>query len=723
MALIGNLSLWACLALQGTQPLAPPCITQFQATPGLVEAGQPVLLSWTLAGGAPSHLTLEDDLSGSPPRDLTGRSRWLLGGALRRQTFTLKAANAAGSCQARFTVVSRGLSLLAGAGGPGRADELRGLAAFRLPTALAMDGAGNLIIADSGNATIRQMTPGGRITTLAGQSGQKEAKDGPGLAARFQDPEGLAVDPARGVIYVADCGNQTIRAIAPGGEVSTIAGAPGQAGMADGRGAEARFNDPRGLAVGEDGALYVADSGNNLIRRIALADRVVTTLAGTTGAWGTADGPSASAQFAYPWALAVDGDHTVYVADLFNNSIRKIASGQVTTLAGTGEAGSKDGALQTAEFHYPTALQVRKDGSLLVCDSGDGRIRSVDPSGVATCATGLAEPFKDPMGMALDGSGGFYVADTGHDAIYHLGAGPATRIGCAPASADPGNLSGASKVVLAPAGLEAWVADRGGRLRAVAATGVARLLELRPSLGQEDALKGLGGFTVDGNGTIFAVNQEAASLLAIAPGGWVRTVAAAGESFQRPVDVAVDGAGNLYVTDAGEATVRRVSCEGMVSVFAGSPLQTGTVDGPGDQARFVSPAGIAMDAGGDLYVADPGAHTIRMISPTGYVTTLAGHPGEPGSNDGDAATARFNAPEGVAVDDAGNVFVADTGNGTVRRIGPDGRVTTLAGRPGRPGGVLGPLPGSLSQPRSLAVKPDGDLLVLSADGLIQITAP
>jgi len=340
---------------------------------------------------------------------------------------------------------------------------------------------------------------------------------------------------------------------------------------------------------------------------------------------------------------------------------------------------------------------------------------------VRTLPAGPGPPLKDPSGLALDAAGALQVADTGHNALRRVSLAQGAAGGGA-AGQGPG--LGAPKVVVDPVTGAVLAGDAGGRIQQLPARGAPRTLEVQPAFGREVALKGLGGFTVDGAGTIFAVNLEADALLAISPDGVALPVAdLARAGAHRPVDLAADSGGSLFVTDAVGATVLRVSPQGTAAVFAGTPLKPGTQDGPGEEATFTLPMGIAVDAGDNLIVADTGAHTIRKLSPTGYVTTLAGKAGEPGCRDGGPGEARFDAPEGVAVDGAGDVFVADTGNGTVRRIGPDGTVSTVAGVPGRPGTALGPLPGGLNRPRSLAVTPEGDLVVLCGEGVVQITAP
>ena len=196
-----------------------------------------------------------------------------------------------------------------------------------------MDAAGNVYVADASNDTIRKITPAGVVTTLAGSPGQTGSADGTGSAARFYSPRGVAVDAA-GNVYVADTFNDTIRKITPAGVVTTLAGTAGQSGSADGTGSAARFDDPDGVAVDGAGNVYVADSATTRSARSRPAG-VVTTLAGTAGQAGSADGTGSAARFNDPDGVAVDAAGNVYVADTSNDTIRKITpAGVVTTLAG-----------------------------------------------------------------------------------------------------------------------------------------------------------------------------------------------------------------------------------------------------------------------------------------------------------------------------------------------------------------------------------------------------
>ena len=254
-------------------------------------------------------------------------------------------------------------------------------ARFRAPYGVAVDGDGNVYVADMGNHTIRKITPAGVVTTLAGVAESSGSTDGTGTDARFRAPYGVAVD-GDGNVYVADTYNHTVRKVTPAGVVTTLAGTAGSSGSDDGTGADARFKYPRGVAVHRDGNVYVAERDNHTIRKITPAG-VVTTLAGTAGSYGSTDGTGTAARFSSPHGVAVDGDGNVYVADASNHTVRKVTpAGVVTTLAGAaGSSGLADETGPLARFHYPAAVAVDRDGNVYVTDRNNHAIRKVTPAG------------------------------------------------------------------------------------------------------------------------------------------------------------------------------------------------------------------------------------------------------------------------------------------------------------------------------------------------------
>ncbi|MGA2083881.1 MAG: NHL repeat-containing protein [Holophaga sp.] len=300
---------------------------------------------------------------------------------------------------------------------------------FQGPTSVAVDGSGNVYVADTGNHVICMLTQDGVVTTLAGTAGQQGSVDGPGQSALFNGPNGIAVD-ALGNIFVADSGNSTIRKITSGGMVSTLAGTPGQLGSADGTGPAARFWWPFGVAVDGSGTVYVADTSNDSIRKIT-AGGVVSTLAITADMAGYANGPGTAAIFSRPNSLfsphsiVIDSSGNLYVADSGNEIIRKITpNGLVSMVVGTGVRGCDDGPGSFATFYHPTSLALDGAGNLYVADPLNEVIRKITPADYVITIAGmpsqlgstdgpvLAATFFHPSGVAVDGSGNIYVADT-----------------------------------------------------------------------------------------------------------------------------------------------------------------------------------------------------------------------------------------------------------------------------------------------------------------------
>ena len=319
------------------------------------------------------------------------------------------------------------VSTIAGEGTFGLADGPGVTAQFKSPFGVVIDAVGNIIIADVANHRIRSITPTGEVSTIAGD-GTQGFMDGPSEAAQFNFPRGVAIDGA-GNIIVADSNNNRIRSISPTGEVSTIAG-NGSIGFKDGPGATAEFFLPRGVAIDGSGNIIVADFINNRIRSITPIGQV-TTIAGSD--FGFMDGSGATARFRAPTGVAIDGVGNIIVADQSNHRIRSITpSGIVSTLAGDGTQGFKDGPGATAQFNTPVGVAIDGAGNIIVADGSNKRIRSITPSGdVSTLAGDGTQGFKDGPGatakffftsdVVIDGAGNIIVVDSGNNRIRKIG--------------------------------------------------------------------------------------------------------------------------------------------------------------------------------------------------------------------------------------------------------------------------------------------------------------
>jgi sugar lactone lactonase YvrE len=606
------------------------------------------------------------------------------------------------------------VSTLAGYAAPGSADGTGAAARFANPWGVAADTAGNLYVADTDNHTIRIITTGGMVSNFAGLAGFSGSANGTGSGARFNQPQGVAVD-ANGIVYVADTGNYTIRKITPAGVVTTLAGSPGNSGTNDTTGGSPRFYEPEGIAVKSDGTLiYVADTWNHTIRQITSAG-VVTTLAGSAGNYGSANGTGGSAQFNQPQGLAVDGVGNLYVGDTGNQMIRIVTpAGVVSTLAGwAGKFGTTNGTGTNALFWNPQGVALDTATNLYVADSFNNMIRQVTPAGVVTTlagtnssfgsadGTGAAARFWQPQGIAVDSAGNVCVADSANGTIRRITSGGVVTTLAGSASTGSADGPGSSARFSGPSGA---AVDNSGN-----------------------------SYVADtGNGTIRAISSAGiVSTLAGSAGNFGSTNATGTNAcFYGPQAVAVDSSGNLYVADTANHTIRKITLGGVVNTLAGSAGTNGLSDGTGTNALFNGPQGLTVDSSGTIYVADTWNHTIRKVTSAGVVTTLAGLPGNYGDTDGTSAgggtnTARFYCPSGIAVDASGNVYVADTRNHTIRKVTAAGVVSTLAGL----GGVWGSADGinsiaRFNQPQSIVVDLSGNLFVLdSGNQTIRMIAP
>ena len=278
-------------------------------------------------------------------------------------------------------------TLLAGGSGlPGSADGSGSAARFRNPGCLALDAAGNVLVADTGNHTIRRIALDGTVTTLAGSPGVAGAVDAVGSLARFNAPFGLAVTGTGGV-YISDSQNHTIRFMAANGTVSTYAGMAGLPGGTNGSPASAQFNQPNGLALAPNGTLYVADYGNSCVRAIS-PSAGVTTFAGQSGTHGFIDANGTAALFYQPVGIAVDSGGVLWLTDTHNHAIRRItADGTVSLVAGFGSLGNADGIGKDALLYLPCGITPTPAGNVVVADTFNHILRNVTPSNAVTSLT------------------------------------------------------------------------------------------------------------------------------------------------------------------------------------------------------------------------------------------------------------------------------------------------------------------------------------------------
>ena len=618
---------------------------------------------------------------------------------------------------------------------------------FNVPGGVILDG-DTLYVADTYNHSIRKIDIGtGKTTTIAGTPGVSGATDSTESPALFNLPTDVIINEAGDFIYIVDTYNHVVRSMnILTGEVRTFVGYPLASGAQDGIGTNARFNSPkRGVRIGEK--LYVVDTGNHTIRCIDVNTKEVTTLAGKAGIVGATDqaeGADEIARFNSPGDITTDGTF-LYVTDTGNHTIRKVnpLTGMVKTIAGTsGTPGLLDSIYGGPLFNLPEGI-VWNSGILYIADTGNHVLRKLDistgevfylagdmdcvdesetvdgvvivkkrcmgqPAGLSlygdsTDGTGKTTSFNDPTGLSTDGIY-LYVMDSGINLIRRVNM----ETGETKSFSFTGNKGvslNMSKCTTDSEGNKSCSPMSGGDLSGnflyVADSGnhIIRRLDITN-------LAGAPLITIAGN---------------VGTAGY-RYSAAYSAKLNRPVGITIDDSGNLYVTDTGNHTIRKiVAATGEVTTVSGVPGIAGFMNSDFGYPLFNLPRGLCV-VGNNLYVADSGNHLIRRVNlTTGYVGLVAGlsdyvkNIGSPGTSDSTGAAAGFTDPRGITSDGT-YLYVTDSGNHTIRRIlRTTGQVKTIAGMPGEAGYKDGlGFDARFNYPRGIVV--DGDYLYVADTG-------
>jgi sugar lactone lactonase YvrE len=634
---------------------------------------------------------------------------------------------------------------------------------------VASDGAGGFYFISQVQSQISQVyrvTADGRLSFVAGNGTSGFSGDGgPATSAQLSSAYGIAIDTA-GNLFIADTANARIRKVTPSGVISTVAGNGTQGYGGDGGPAtSAQLSDPLGVAVDTAGNLFIADMDNARIRKVTPSG-VISTVAGNgTQGYGGDGGPATSAQFLYPQGVAVDAAGNLFIADTANSCIRKVTpGGLISTVAGNGNYGySGDGGPATsAQINTPFGIAVDAAGNLFIADSGNGRIRKVTPDGLISTVAGdgtagysgdggpaTSAQFWDLIGVAVDAAGNLFIADQMNARIRKVTPGGLISTvagnGTYGYSGDGGpatsaQLSDPQGVAVDTAG-NLFIADGGnGRIRKVTLAGIISTVAGNGTYGYSGdggpatsaQFYGLIGIAVDAAGNLFIADTYNACIRKVTPDGLISTVAGDGNPgfqgdggpatsarFWWPYGIAVDTVGNLFIADTGNARIRKVTPGGLISTVAGNGTQGFEGDGgPALQAQFHYPYGIAVDTAGNLFIADMYNARIRKVTPDGMISTVAGNGTQGYSGDGGPATsAQINYPPSVAVDLEGNLFISDQMNSRIRKVTPGGLISTVAGD-GNYGysGDGGPATSArLTAPIGVAVDTAGNLLISDSE--------
>ena len=512
------------------------------------------------------------------------------------------------------------------------------------PEQVATDSNGNVFF--SSNNAVFEIDSTGLLTRIAGNSRAGASGDGgSALDAQFNRPGGIAVDKD-GNVFIADSGNQRVRRVSVQGIITTVAGIGVRGYSGDGGpGSAAQLFFPTDVAVDGTGNLFIADDFR--VRRVSAAG-VITTIAGNGSNGYSGDGGPAGKAQLNANAVTLDNAGNLYVADTANYRIRKIGlDGTITTVAGNGTFGSSGdgGAAINAQLWNPMGVAVDAKGNIYIADSNNNCVRMVSTNGTITTVAGISYGFSGDGGPAINAG----LAQPVSVAVSHSG--------------------------------DFYIVDSlNYRIRHISTSLVITTL----------AGNGFANYSGDGG-------------------------PASNSQLSNPNGVAVDAAGNIYIVDTNNSRIRKIDTHSVLTTVAGNGISGYSGDhGPAIDAQLSAPNGVAVDQAGNLYIADTSNSVIRKVTPGGVITTIAGVPGAEGfaGDGGPALQSQLALPQGVATDTAGNIYIADTRNNRIRKVSSSGVITTIAGSSG---GFLGDgnpaTSAALNYPWSVAVDAAGNVLI------------
>jgi sugar lactone lactonase YvrE len=666
------------------------------------------------------------------------------------------------------TVAGDGANTFSGDAGPATN------AALNNPTAVAVDAAGNLFIADSANARVRQVTTNGIITTFAGNGTTNFDGDGnPATNAGLSLPVGVALDNL-GNVFICDKDDNRIRQVGSNGIITTVAGGgtnnPGDGGAAT----NAALNHPQAVAVDALGNLFIADSNNKRVREVD-ANGIITTVAGGGTNAATNGVLATNADIFYPAGVAIDAFGNLFISFSnpgTNGGLLKVDTNGIITVLGPGGLYSQyftaaaglalDGLDDLFIAVSPSNLvleEVRNGNVLPQLVAGNVTNGGFFGDGGPANRAGLL----NPAGLAVDAAGDLFIADEFNNRIRKVAA-PGPTLALADVAAT--NAGSYDVVVSNPYGsVTSSVATLfvgypveelgviGGNLTlSMAVTNSGSLtyqwqfdgtnlpLIITTVAGNggsgesgdgglaTDAMLFAGGVAADAWGNFYIADSANERVRKVDTNGLITTIAGNGAaafsgdggpatnaSLFNPVGVAVDAAGGLFIADELNDRVRAVDTNGLITTVAGNGANGFSGDGgPATDASLSGPAGLAVDGSGDLFISDAENNRVRAIGTNGVIATVAGNATNGFFGDGGPATnASLSGPAGLAVDAWGNLFIADSGNRRIRKVDTNGVITTVAGN-GDAGfyGDGGPATNAfLESPAAVAVDLFGNLFI------------
>ena len=594
-----------------------------------------------------------------------------------------------GSAQIITTIAGNGSPGFSGDGGQAQNAQLNG------PYGTCYDASGNLYIADALNNRIRKMSPNGVIITFAGNGTAGFSGDGmAATSAQLHRPVDVALDAA-GNLYIADENNYVIRKVNTSGIISTAAGIGLSNGNSGNGGAatSAQLTNPNTVTIDNAGNMYIGQYLSNVIR-IVNTSGIINNFAGNgTGIFGGDNGPATSASLQNPAKVVADNLGNVYIADEYNQRIRKVnSSGIITTVVGNGTAGfgGDGGPATSASINYCEYIQLDASGNLYIADKLNNRIRMVNSSGVINTIAGtgtagytgnggppLLAEFHTPEAISFDAAGNWCVSDWANNVIRRIANCDTLKVSI---TGTDSTCVGASVLLTAHGGTTYTWSSNAGSANTSTVLVTPTVTTVYTLSATNGACTGTVSFTVNVNGgsyTRMIITYAGTGVAGFSGDGGQATSA----QLQGPYGTCFDASGNFYIADALNHRIRKITPSGVITTFAGTGTPGYSGDGgPATSAEFHRPSDVAIDAAGNIYVADENNFTIRKINTSGIVSTIAGTgvSGYSGDN-GPATAALLSAANTVSTDHTGNIYIGQYLSNTIRKIDASGIITTFAG--------------------------------------------
>jgi trimeric autotransporter adhesin len=603
-----------------------------------------------------------------------------------------------------------GIRGFSGDGGPAINASVNG------PSGIFADRSGNVYLADTANFRIRRIDTNGIITTIAGNGQSGRSPDGtPAVQASIASSYSVAVDSS-GNVYFADSGNNRIAKVDGAGILTTAAGS-GQGGYSgdNGPATAAKLSFPLSVTVDSNNNIVIADTSNHVIRKVD-STGIIRTIAGTgKPGFGGDGGPATSALLYQPWTVSADTQGNILLIDYANDRVRRIdTKGNIDTVAGNGKVGlgSNNVPAISSPLYYPFSVAAESSGSFLIADFSNNIIRRVSTTGIIVTIAGTGSKVVAPSGSAataallaapskvtIEPSGNLLIADWNNHLVerVNLSTGTISTVaGIGRPTYTGDNVPAVNSGVNFPQGITTdaagniYISDTfNERIRKIDTTGVITTIAGVGSPGysgdQGPAVNANvnvpQGLRFDPAGDLVFADSNNNAVRMITPKGVIQTIAGNGQAgyngdnipasraqLSAPTDVAFDSAGNLYIADSKNNRIRRIS-NGIITTVTGTGAGGFSGDGPATASQLNTPAGINFDGNGNLIIADRDNHRIRRLTAAGQLQTIAGDGVERWSGDGSlAVNASLAAPEGVAIDAAGDIFIADSRNDRIRDI-------------------------------------------------------